>query len=225
VPDKYRSFAELALAEPDAYTIRVTNVAGSLVVAAPHGGSIEPGTSEIALAIAKGDFACYLFEGTKPSGNRSLHITSSQFDEPRGLAFLRAAATAVTIHGEDSPEELVFVGGRHTTLLASVRDALELSGFVVRKHSNRQLQGLDPRNICNIGQCAAGLQLELSKGRRKRFFHSLSAAGRLQPTRRQALFCSSVHGALLQTVRAGLCNSMSSRSQHHDNDRKEPGTD
>lgn len=200
VRDKYPNFKTLAAAEPDAYAIRVTNVIRSLVVAAPHGGAIEPGTSEVALAIAGNDFTCYLFEGTKPAENHDLHITSSRFDEPRCLQLLHAAATAVTIHGEDSADEVVYLGGLHTTLLASVRAALKTNGFVAREHSNPQLQGRDPQNICNIGYMRAGVQLELSVGLRQSFFHSLTRSGRTRPTARLALFGSAVRDALLRTA-------------------------
>jgi len=198
VTDKYPTFEALASAEPDAYTVRVTNIGRSLVVVAPHGGGIEPGTSEVALAIAGDDFTCYLFEGLKPAANRDLHITSSRFDEPQCIELLRAASAAVTVHGEESADEVVFLGGLHTALLTSVRDALETNGFVVREHSNPQLQGRDPRNICNIGRLRAGIQLELSLGLRESFFHSLTRAGRGRPTARLLLFASAFRDALLR---------------------------
>jgi phage replication-related protein YjqB (UPF0714/DUF867 family) len=53
-----------------------------VAVIAPHGGGIEPGTSELATAIAGDDFSLYLFEGLKSAGNGELHITSTNFDEP-----------------------------------------------------------------------------------------------------------------------------------------------
>ena len=47
-----------------------------VAVIAPHGGAIEPSTSEIAAAIAGREFNLYCFEGRKPKGNTALHITS-----------------------------------------------------------------------------------------------------------------------------------------------------
>jgi phage replication-related protein YjqB (UPF0714/DUF867 family) len=44
-------------------------------VIAPDGGSIEPGTSEIALKIAGLDFSFYAFEGRRKQHNNCLHIT------------------------------------------------------------------------------------------------------------------------------------------------------
>ena len=43
---------------------------GSLVaIIAPHGGKIEPGTSEIVRSIAAEDYNFCAFEGIKPAGN------------------------------------------------------------------------------------------------------------------------------------------------------------
>ena len=51
--DKYRTFAELAANEsPESYRIVTTDRGSQVAVAALHGGAIEPGTSEIARAIA-----------------------------------------------------------------------------------------------------------------------------------------------------------------------------
>ena len=197
--DKYPNFAALASAEPaDAYSILVRNAGIPVVVAAPHAGGIEPGTSEIALAIAGNDLSYYLFEGKKAQGNGELHITSSNFDEPQCLALLSAACIVLTVHGEDSEAEVVYLGGRHTAAIASVRAALEPHGFAVREHSNPQLQGLNSRNICNIGRIGAGVQLELSGGLRRSFFQSLSRTGRKKPTPRLSQFSALVRHALLE---------------------------
>ncbi|MGA9599177.1 MAG: poly-gamma-glutamate hydrolase family protein [Methylocystis sp.] len=53
-PDLYNSFAELAAAETEGvhYQIRVIERASKIVVVAPHGGKIEPGSSETAALIA-----------------------------------------------------------------------------------------------------------------------------------------------------------------------------
>jgi phage replication-related protein YjqB (UPF0714/DUF867 family) len=69
---------------------------------APHGGGIEPGTSELADAIAGSDLSFYTFEGLKSSGNTDLHITSTRFDEPMCLTLLASSSVVVTLHGEHS---------------------------------------------------------------------------------------------------------------------------
>ena len=52
--DKYRSYAELHENEDEGIDFRVcmNDRAASAAVIAPHGGKIEPGTSEITTAIA-----------------------------------------------------------------------------------------------------------------------------------------------------------------------------
>lgn len=199
MPDKYQNFAALASAESaDAYSIRVRNAGSPVVVAAPHGGSIEPGTSEIALAIAGSDLSYYLFEGMKDRANNELHITSSNFDEPQCLALLKAVPIVLTVHGEESEAEVVYLGGRHTAAMVSIRAVLELYGFTVREHSDPLLQGRNSLNICNIGRIGAGVQLELSRGLRRSFFQSLSRAGRKKPMPRLSQFSALVHHALLE---------------------------
>ena len=199
MPDKYPNFAALAAAEPaTAYSILVRSMGSPVVVAAPHGGAIEPGPSEIALAIAAADLSCYLFEGRKSDGNHDLHLTSARFDEPQGLALLSAGRMVVTVHGEDSDGECVYLGGRHTAAVASVRAVLEPRGYRVQVHANPQLQGLQSRNICNLGLKGAGVQMELSLGLRETFFQSLTRSGRKQPTPRLAQFGALVRQGVLQ---------------------------
>lgn len=90
--DKYANFEELKQNEdPSVYRI-ATKQAGK--DNADHGHSrhgIEPGTSEIANELSR-KYSMYLFEGLKLSGNSSLHITSTHFDEPAALEMKRRAS-------------------------------------------------------------------------------------------------------------------------------------
>jgi len=195
--DKYLNFAALARAEsPAGFSVSVRPAGSPLVVVAPHGGGIEPGTAEIAVAIAGADLSYYLFEGRKVQGNRDLHITSANFDEPQALALMRAADTVLTVHGEEGESDVVYLGGRHREVLARIRAELERHGLTVREHSDAHLQGRHPRNICNIGRRGAGVQLELSRGLRGSFFQSLTRAGRARPTPRLFEFARRVRAAL-----------------------------
>jgi phage replication-related protein YjqB (UPF0714/DUF867 family) len=196
--DKYRNFASLAAGESEgAYSISVRDAGTPVAIAAPHGGEIELGTSEIARAVAADDLSYYVFEGTKAQGNGDLHITSSNFDEPQCICLLRSAYTVVTVHGENSEHEVVYLGGRDRSALASLRRTLWSYGFAADEHSSPKLQGLHPSNICNIGRSGAGVQLELSRGLRRSFFVSLFGAGRAQRTHRLARFTEAVRRALL----------------------------
>jgi phage replication-related protein YjqB (UPF0714/DUF867 family) len=67
VADRYANFQALAQAEHEGHDFRVIALPRSAryAIVAPHGGNIEPGTSEIAQALAAHDHACYVFEGVK----------------------------------------------------------------------------------------------------------------------------------------------------------------
>jgi phage replication-related protein YjqB (UPF0714/DUF867 family) len=162
--DRYRNFVDLAAHEKEDldFRIRSNERHGQAVVIAPHGGGIEPGTSELADAIAGADLSFYAFEGMKAKGNRVLHITSSHFDERlKPLALVAASPAVVALHGElDCPDQVVFLGGLDKELGKRIRSALEAAGFAVRIHDDPNLQGVDKNNICNRGSSGRGVQLE-----------------------------------------------------------------
>jgi len=195
--DRYANFRELARSERrGSYCVRSRPRRARIAVIAPHGGSIEPGTSEIARKIAGTDFSFYAFEGRKKQHNNSLHITSTRFDEPICLALLAATECVVAIHGENSNEKVVFVGGRDEVKLRRLREVLEEYGFCVRAHKSPRLQGTSLANICNRGRAQAGVQIELSKALRRSFFRSLFPNGRKTLTPRGREFVSAVREAL-----------------------------
>ena len=122
--DTYPNFATLEQHERAGidYGVLVRREEPAFAIIAPHGGGIEPGTSEIADAIACQRWSFYAFEGLKRSGNRVLHITSTCFDEPMCLILLGDTNRVVTIHGEESDDdgEGVFVGGLDDDLGTSI---------------------------------------------------------------------------------------------------------
>jgi phage replication-related protein YjqB (UPF0714/DUF867 family) len=182
--DKYDKFARLTAEETEGVDYRVlcADRRSRALVLAPHAGAIEPGTSEIAQAVAGKELSFYLFEGIKPSGNRALHVTSAHFDEPRALKALETCEKAIAIHGEGSDKEIAYVGGRDGEMRSRVEHCLEMAGFVTRTHLGPGMQGTSPDNVCNRGRAGAGVQLELSRGLRKSFFRSLDRDGRRHPT-------------------------------------------
>jgi phage replication-related protein YjqB (UPF0714/DUF867 family) len=197
--DVYANFTELKDAEHEGVDFRVCVVLredASTVVLAPHGGGIEPGTSEVAKTIAKDDLSLAVFEGKKSRGNARLHMTSTRFDEPRCLALVQEADSVLAVHGEGSEEPVVFLGGRDKTLGARVRAALERHGYKVKVHKNAGLQGMAAENICNRGRRRIGVQLELSAGLRKLFFASLNTEGRRKHTDELARFAAAVREGL-----------------------------
>jgi phage replication-related protein YjqB (UPF0714/DUF867 family) len=195
--DKYVSFQELERAERrGVYCVLSRPRKATIAVIAPHGGKIEPGTSEVARKIAGADFSFYAFEGRKKKGNKSLHITSTRFDEPICLALVRAAECIIAIHGENSNEKVVFLGGRDAAKVRRLGEVLEQRGFCVKAHKSARLQGTSLANICNRGRARAGVQIELTNGLRRSFFRSLSSEGRKTPTRVLGEFVSAVREVL-----------------------------
>jgi phage replication-related protein YjqB (UPF0714/DUF867 family) len=208
MPDKYLDFDHLSRNETCGidYAISVRRFSDAFAIVAPHGGGIEPGTSEIADAIAGGEFCFYVFEGLKPSGNTDLHITSTRFDEPMCLTLIRQCDIVVTIHGEDSDADgkPVFMGGRNAELGECLRGELAANGFDVRRHPDPLLQGLDPKNVCNRGgKSRSGVQLEWSRRLRETMFLSLSRDGRKHTTPEFAAFVGAIRSVLNGVCSAG----------------------
>lgn len=201
MPDSYPDFAALAARERPGIDFRVLVRSGAsgIAIVAPHGGGIEPGTSELADAVAGAEHPFYAFEGLKIRSNAGLHITSTRFDEPQCLALIARARTVVTLHGERSGEEGVFVGGLDDALGARITQRLRAAGFAAGPHPNVSLRGIEPSNIVNRGALGAGVQLEISRGLRGSLFESLSRAGRLRRTTRFAVLVEALRGALAQS--------------------------
>lgn len=161
----FRSFTQLAAAYEEGVDYRITCVPhanATVGIVAPHGGSIEAHTSEIASAIAGEDFSLYLLEGIRPSGNyAALHLTSHYFDEPKCLGLLATCEDVVTIHGCKVPGEVVLVGGLDNELSAELCKHIAAAGLECHLDGHDFL-GRQPTNICNRGRRGIGVQLELS---------------------------------------------------------------
>jgi len=197
--DKYPDFDTLSRHETAGvdYRVLLRRSRPSFAVVAPHGGGIEPGTSEIAEAIASDAHSFYAFEGVKSEGNTDLHITSTRFDEPLCLALIGRANVVLTLHGEHSTAgQVVFVGGQDEALGGLIGASLGDRGFDVRRHTDPDLQGLDCWNICNRGLSRKGVQLELSQALRRTMFRSLSREGRRHPTERFHEFVAAIAAVL-----------------------------
>ncbi len=165
--DTYRNFKELKSVEKlnTDYKISISDVGSPITVIAPHGGKIEPKTSEIATGIARDQFNYYCFEGIKPDNNRWLHLTSHNFDEPQALELLARSQTVVAVHACTDEKAVVYPGGRDNELMEAISTELEVAGIPVADR-NIKYQGLNPDNICNRGASGKGAQLEISRGLR-----------------------------------------------------------
>jgi phage replication-related protein YjqB (UPF0714/DUF867 family) len=196
LPDRYWDYGMLRSSEQEGVDYRTSVCRGTsgLAVMAPHGGEIEPGTSEVASAIATHDHTLYLFEGTKNRGNRVLHVASTRFDEPHAVRIAIESKMVVTLHGCGDREVKVLLGGLNVPLVSRVRSALGSAGFMVESRAG--LQGIHPDNLCNRGKSGGGVQIELSSGLRKTLFLDLTPSGRQWTTPVFEIFAATLRSAL-----------------------------
>ncbi len=179
---RYDNFAHLSGSE-ELVHYRVVHIQRSsqILIMTPHGGGIEPGTSEMVRGLAGEEFSCYCFEGTKRTGNDGLHITSTRFDEPLGVAMVAQAEVVVAVHGYGGSRAKVFLGGLHEELAQEFIRTFQQAGFAAETGLGR-ISGRSPHNICNRGRTGKGVQIEISEGLRKMMFKSLDQEGRKHPT-------------------------------------------
>ncbi len=180
--ERYRSYKELKKNEILGQDYRIRNRDGSsgIVVIAPHGGGIEPGTTEIAEAVAGRQHRFYTFSGIKSMGNSDLHITSTNFNEPEGLRMVERSRIIIAIHGCREREKLIFTGGRDKFLKEKIGRQLTKEGFEVS--SSNRFPGVNLLNICNRSRLGMGVQLEISVGLRRDMFEEISRIFRKQKT-------------------------------------------
>jgi phage replication-related protein YjqB (UPF0714/DUF867 family) len=162
--DKYASIAELKRREPRrAWRIQMTPQDSTVLIIAPHGGAIEPGTSDIAARIAGQTYNLYCFEGRKARGqNQTLHVTSARFDEDGALKLAGKCGVVLGIHGcRGRGRRAIYVGGRDTPLREALAAALAATGVEVRAYGHT-FRATNPLNICNRGRRRRGAQLEIT---------------------------------------------------------------
>ncbi len=198
--DTYHNFSTLAASERPAanYRIIAHPRPSPIAVIAPHGGGIEPGTSELAEAIAGQEFSLYCFKGCKTDGNEALHITSTAFDEPQCLAIVAASDIVLALHGSAEQEEMVHAGGRDERLASRLCEALNAAGFAARLDHTADHPGRLAANICNRGRSGRGCQLEISNGLRRTLFAGLKRQQRKHQTEHFHKFVAAVRAVLLE---------------------------
>ncbi|MFE4024480.1 poly-gamma-glutamate hydrolase family protein [Streptomyces sp. NPDC059101] len=177
--DQYRNFEELqANEDPVNYNIFTRELGTSVLIFAPHGGGIEGGTSELARELSK-SYSTYLFEGLKASGNTSLHITSTNFDEPQALELLSQHDFTLSLHGYASDEKHILVGGTDQENAGKLTETLNAAGFSAELlPEGAALSGTAPANVANKNRTGMSIQLEISTGQRRAMFDTFSLNGR-----------------------------------------------
>jgi phage replication-related protein YjqB (UPF0714/DUF867 family) len=151
--DTYLHFDQLRKPEQEGMDYVILHRTGSsgILVMAPHAGGIEPGTGDIADAVAAQDHAFYCFKGIKKQGNRVLHISSNRFDEPLAMQRATEANWIVTFHGCRDVEPVVWVGGLALQRGDRIIESLQAAGFPARRCDRPGLRGLAPRMFATGG--------------------------------------------------------------------------
>lgn len=166
--DWYRNFAELTQKEREGldFGILAPHRASTVAIIAPHGGTIEPGTSQIASAIAGEEHQLYCFEGLVKAPHGRFHITSTNFDEPQCLKIIGECDIVVAVHGLNGSSKAVHVGGLHAELRDRLSASIVAAGFRSEAIAAGDHAAINPRNICNMGRTRRGVQLEITRGLR-----------------------------------------------------------
>lgn len=198
----YRSFSELLNHEVEGHDFEriVWKRRSDVAIVAPHGGGIEPGTSEVARALAGKEYSLYCFDSLKGNGNDVMHITSHEFDDPLCIGLMRNAKVVVSVHGCGCEEEWagVFIGGRHEALREEILLSLQEAGFLAALDEGRH-PGKHARNICNQGQTRAGIQLEISLSVRRSMFAGMKRSERQVTRPPFHIFIAAVRKVLVST--------------------------
>ncbi|MGF7533082.1 poly-gamma-glutamate hydrolase family protein [Bacillus mexicanus] len=177
--DIYQNFETLKNNEdPANYSIVTKETRSAVLVLAIHGGGIEGGTSEVAKELSN-QYSMYLFEGLKSSGNSILHITSTQFDEPRALKMTESHEYVISLHGYAEEDQQIEVGGTDRVRAADLIEKLQNAGFpAVLLNKDHPRAGVSPNNIANQSKTGLSIQLEMSTGFRKSLFGVFSLKDR-----------------------------------------------
>lgn len=190
--DTYASYGALAAAEVEgvSYARRSVPVTGATWSAiAIHGGSIEPGSGEVARAVGAGLMNHYEFAGILASNNSRLHVTSTNFDEPICTGIVTSALRCLSAHGYTGTAGLAqtSLGGLDTATMARVKANLESAGFSVITAA-QEINGNDPANVANKTSIGAGVQLEMSRALRDSFFPTGTANDHNNPGRTDTFY-------------------------------------
>lgn len=165
--DKYPNFAGLAQNETlnEDYRIQAVERNSSLTLFAIHGGSIEPGSDQLARLLADDHFNLYIFEGLKTEKPFDLHITATHFDEPQALKLAAQSESCVSIHGYiGDGSKAVCVGGNDKMFAENIVNTLKAAKLDFEViYPCLAYPATHPKNIVN--RCAnKGVQLEISQG-------------------------------------------------------------
>jgi phage replication-related protein YjqB (UPF0714/DUF867 family) len=158
------------------YIIESRITSSGVLVAAPHGGLIEPSTTEAARIIAADKFNFYSLTSFHEDPN--MHITSHLFDEPTCLRLAKKCQLVLTIHGCVGDTKAVYVGGLHFLNRIRIANSISKIKGIDVYATKHKYAGEHPDNICNKSSINKGVQVELTRSLRddKKSLHKVVKA-------------------------------------------------
>jgi phage replication-related protein YjqB (UPF0714/DUF867 family) len=162
----YQDFTELvlnAVKERD-YRVHIIDRGADVTVAAIHGGSIEPLTSELAASIAGEEHNLYELRGLSVQGHDLLRVPVQRFDEIRLYTLVRRSRIALSIQGAPGSDPSVHLGGKNRRLKHALEERLREAGFDVRSPATPGAAH-DPQRFFNAAT-EGGIQMELTQALR-----------------------------------------------------------
>lgn len=210
--DQYKSMTDLQqhTQEGKDWQINTNDETNNTVVMAPHGGGIEPGSSEIAREIAnKSNSGYYSFSGIRPVNNQQLHVTSANYNEPKAEQMVGQSERTVSIHKTARSGRDAYIGGRDQALRNNISQSLTDQGFNIGEATGN-IAGQNPNNIVNRNKNGAGVQIEVSNDAVRSFFKDGNVS---RPARENQNNWTPRMHAFTQGVSNGLQQSTQNQTQ------------
>ena len=201
-------------------SFKIDKKESEVFIMAPHGGGIERGTTELALATAgfTTDFNrhpgttqvydYFTFNGTDPADeNGRLHVTASNYDDPVALELVRNSTVSLAFHGCSNTQpaestgddyEACLIGGLDIPFMTLLEWKLYDAGFRNARITDQEMLNGDlPKNIINRNKRNVGVQVELTRSFRKSLFNKFGAEERRTNTNdRFWLFVNTIRHAI-----------------------------
>lgn len=166
MPQTYRDFTELVLhaAKDRDYRLNIVDRRADVTITAVHGGSIEPLTSELAVAIAGDEYNLYDLRGLRTLGCELLRVPIQRFNEAQLHALMQRSNIALSIQGTEGSDPIVHLGGKNRWLKRILAARLQEAGFQVRPPAGPGAAH-DPLRFYNLA-AEGGIQIELTSAMR-----------------------------------------------------------
>lgn len=181
------------------YRLVIRDRSSGVTIAAVHGGTIDPPTSELATSIADQTYNLYIFHSLRADGE-NLRVPTKSFDEIRLRALMRRSHCALSLEGIAGEQAMVHIGGRNRRLKRILSESLGAEGFCVQGPAGPGAAH-DPRRFFNTPE-EGGVQIELTAGLCQAMLDCpLYSAAREDPshwTDRYAAFVRAVRRAIEQ---------------------------